>query len=92
MSKHGVRPGALRISGTGLPGGTQVELDGEDIAPLVEGLSLRIGVKALPTVTLDVIVHELDTELPNPRVVVPEKTRDLLVRLGWTPPAEEATS
>lgn len=90
MSKYGVRPGRLRLGGTGLPGGTQVELDGVDVASLVTGLSLQIGVDELPRVTLGVVLHELDTELENPRIVVPDKTRDLLVRLGWTPPAEEA--
>lgn len=91
MSKYGVRPGKLRLGGTGLPGGTQIELDGRDIANVVTGLSLRVGVDSLPEVTLGVVLHVLDTELENPRVVVPDATKELLVRLGWTPPAEEAT-
>ncbi|MGW1616369.1 hypothetical protein ACWCQZ_44375 [Streptomyces sp. NPDC002285] len=91
MSKHGVRPGKLRLGGTGLPGGTQVELDGVDVASAVTGLTLRIGINDRPTAVVDVVLHELDTELESPRVVVPDKTRALLVRLGWTPPAEEAT-
>jgi phage protein D len=91
MSKYGVRPGKLRLGGTGLPGGTQVELDGVDIAGAVTGVSLRIALTDRPTAVLDVVLHELDTELERPRVTVPDKTRDLLVRLGWTPPAEEAT-
>lgn len=91
MSKYGVRPGKLRLGGTGLPGGTQVELDGVDVASAVTGLSLRIGVNDRPTAVVDVVLNELDTELENPRVVVPDKTRALLVQLGWTPPAEEAT-
>ncbi|BCM70867.1 hypothetical protein EASAB2608_06201 [Streptomyces sp. EAS-AB2608] len=90
MSKYGVRPGKLRLGGTGLSGGTQVELDGVDIAPVVAGLTLSIGVDSLPTAVVDLVLHELDAELSNPRVVVPEKTRAVLVRLGWTPPAEEA--
>lgn len=92
MSKYGIRPGKLRVGGTGLPGGTQIELDGVDIANAVTGLSLRMGVDSLPEVTLGVMLHELDTELEHPRVNVPDTTRDLLVRLGWTPPAEEAQS
>jgi phage protein D len=91
MSKYGVRPRKLRLGGTGLPGGTQVELDGVDVASAVTGLSLRIGVNDRPTAVVDVVLHELDTELKNPRVVVPDKTRALLVQLGWTPPAEEAS-
>jgi hypothetical protein len=90
MSKHAVRPGTLRIGGTGLPGGTTIELDGRDIAGVVTGLSLRIGLDDRPTATLDVVLYDMSTEVENPRVVVPEKTWDLLVRLGWTPPAEEA--
>jgi hypothetical protein len=90
VSKHGVRPGRLRLGGTGLPGGTQIELDGEDIARSVTGLSLYISTDNRPTAVVDVVLHEMDTDLDNPRVIVPEKTRDLLVRLGWTPPAEEA--
>ncbi|WP_199572741.1 hypothetical protein [Streptomyces murinus] len=92
MSKHGVRPGKLRLGGTGFPGGTRVELDGVDIAPVVTRLTLHVGVDNVPTAVVDVVLHELDMELETPRVIVPETTRDLLVRLGWTPPAEEAQS
>jgi hypothetical protein len=92
VSKHVVRPGKLRLGGSGLPGDTQIELDGEDIASAVTGLSLRLGVYGLPEVTLDVVLHELDAELEHPRVILPDATKQLLVRLGWTPPAEEAQS
>lgn len=90
MSKYGVRPGALRISGTGLPGGTAVELDGMDITSAIDALSLRLSVSEHPTGVLNVLLHKVDTEVENPRLVVPDETRDLLVRLGWTPPAEES--
>jgi hypothetical protein len=90
VSKYGVRPGKLRLGGTGLPGDTQIELDGQDIASAVTGLSLRVGTYGLPEVTLEVVLHELDTVLETPLVILPDATRDLLVRLGWTPPAEEA--
>ena len=56
------------------------------------GLSLSLGVGEIPTGVLNVLLREVDTEVENPRVVVPDKTRDLLVRLGWTPPAEEESS
>ncbi|MET8766331.1 hypothetical protein [Streptomyces sp. NPDC004658] len=92
MSKYSNRPGRLRIGGTGLPGGTEIDLDGEDIAGAVTHLSLHVGVDNKPTAVIDVVLHELDTDLENPRVTVPQKTRNLLVRLGWTPPAEEAQS
>lgn len=92
MSKHGARPGKLRISGNGMAGGTQIEMDGEDIAPAISGLTVRMEAGAMPTAVLDVVLWELDEELVSPRVTVPDKTRDLLVRLGWTPPAEEEPS
>lgn len=82
MSQHGV----LRISGTGLRGGTEVQLDGQDITNALEGLSLRLGVDNMPTAALDVLLHDVSTEVENPVIVVPEKTHALLVQLGWTPP------
>jgi hypothetical protein len=88
VSKHGTRPGKLRISGSGGPGAT-VELDGQDIANVLTGLTLRLGVGEMPTATLDLVVHDFGAEA-DVRFVVPDECRDLLVRLGWTPPAEEA--
>lgn len=90
MSKHGVRRGSLRISGTGLPGGTTVALDGDDISAALTGVSLRVRLDHEPTAVLDVVLHDLLSEIEGPRIVVPDATRDLLVRLGWTPPVEEA--
>lgn len=89
MSKDGARPGALRISGSGLPGGTTVELDGEDVTAALAGLSLTLSAEHRPTAVLNVLLRHTDTEVENPTVVIPDETRDLLVRLGWTPPAEE---
>ncbi|MFF9271140.1 hypothetical protein [Streptomyces rochei] len=88
MSKHGTRPGKLRIVSTGGPG-AQVEVDGENIASILTGLTLRMGVGDMPTATLDLVVYDLGTEA-EVRFEVPDECRDLLVRLGWTPPAEEA--
>ncbi|MEV7154905.1 hypothetical protein AB0N77_09800 [Streptomyces misionensis] len=90
MSKHGVRPGKLRISGAGGPG-AQVELDGQNIAGSLTGLTLRLGVDEMPTATLDLLIHDFGAET-EARFVLPDECRDLLVRLGWTPPAEEAQS
>lgn len=89
MSKHGTRPGALHISGTGMPGGgTTVQLDGEDIAAALTGLTLRLDTKNRPTAVLDVMLHDLSTHVANPRIVLPAKTEALLMRLGWTPPVD----
>jgi phage protein D len=86
VSKHGLHPGALHISGNGLPGSTTVELDGEDITSTLKGLSLRLSTEDQPTATLDVLLWETSTDLENPAIIVPDKTRELLVSLGWTPP------
>jgi hypothetical protein len=88
MSKHGARPGKLHITSDGVA--SRVRLDGEDISRALVGVRLNLGVGVLPQATLDVLVHDLTTETEG-QVVLPEATRDLLVRLGWTPPAEEAT-
>ncbi|MGW1814078.1 hypothetical protein ACWCQM_11030 [Streptomyces sp. NPDC002125] len=88
MSKHGTHSRALHISGTGLPGGTTVQLDGEDIAAALTGLTLRMGTKDRPTAVLDVVLHDLSTDVAEPRIVVPTKSRALLVQLGWTPPVD----
>lgn len=89
MITHGSGPGKLRISSDGIVG--NVQLDGQDVSHALAGLKLRMAAGELPQATLDVLVHDLSTEV-EARVVIPQETRDLLVRLGWTPPAEEATS
>lgn len=89
MSKHGVRPGKLRIRSNEGPG-AQVELDGQNIANVLTGLTLRLGVGEMPTATLDLAVFDLGAEA-EVRFEVPDECRDLLVRLGWTPPAEETS-
>lgn len=92
MSKHGAGPAwhTLRISG---PGHTsRVELSGHDISSALTGVSLRLEAGSVPTATLEMALWEMPTELDMVQVKVPDETRELLVRLGWTPPAEEATS
>jgi hypothetical protein len=88
VSKNGVRPGKLRISSSG-GSGAEVELDGQNIANVLTGLTLRMGVGEMSTATLDLVVYDLGAEA-EVRFVVPDECRDLLVRLGWTPPTEEA--
>lgn len=92
MSKYGQQPGELRISGSGLPGGTKVELDGQDISSTLTGLTFRIGLDDRPTAVLDVVLWDLSTAVENPKLVVPEATHKLLVRLGWTPPEGDGAS
>lgn len=92
MSKHGGTPRKLRLMGNGLPGGTQVELDGVDVTSSLTGLALKIGLDERPQVVLDVLLWEMDTELDDVQFVVPPKTREALIRLGWTPPEGDGAS
>lgn len=85
-------PRTLKISTPTDRPGQVVELDGVDISRALIGLSLNIKGGEMPTVTLDVIAEELPTQLDEIRAYLPDATKELLVRLGWTPPAEEATS
>ncbi|MDT0377237.1 hypothetical protein RM572_00405 [Streptomyces sp. DSM 42041] len=78
------RPGTLRITGDAAQ--QTVELNGENIAPAIYGLTLKLQAGAMPTVTLDAVVWETSTDVGAVRVEIPDATRDLLQRLGWTPP------
>lgn len=80
MSVHKVR-----ISGG--PGTYSVLLDEHEIATALRRVTFDSGEPGpdLPKVTLDLSVWcpEIDSEA---EVLIPGPTRDLLVRLGWTPP------
>ncbi|HEY9473386.1 MAG TPA: hypothetical protein VIS06_05965 [Mycobacteriales bacterium] len=62
----------------------EVSLDGESISDAVRGLTLTMCAGDIPTLTLDVVADVLFDGQTD--VVIPEETRALLVRLGWTPP------
>lgn len=74
---------------SGSAGGTVV-MDGQDISTSLYGLSVHLDARTPPAVTLDVLVHDLSTDMDNARIQIPAATHDLLVRLGWTPPKEAA--
>lgn len=70
----------------------QVVLDGRDISRAVRGLRLHAGVGELTTVELElpvVVVSELSGALVL--AGLEDEVRELLVELGWTPPAEEGS-
>ena len=71
--------------------GHRVELDGQDIANSILGLTVTFKGGESPAAALDLVLDEIPTETDDVRVHLPDETRALLVRLGWTPPAEEAT-
>jgi hypothetical protein len=86
------QPRTLRIGRSEKGLGHCVELDGHDIANAILGLTVAFKGGEMPTASLDLVLDEIPTETEDVRVHLPDETRDLLVRLGWTPPAEEPTS
>lgn len=85
------QPRNLRIAKPENRGGWIVELDGHEISHALTGLRLNLDTSPIGEVRLDVIAEEVQTHT-DVIVLLPEATKELLVRLGWTPPAEEATS
>lgn len=87
MSKYpGLSPSTVAITGDGSL--QHVALDGQDISSALTGLTMRLEVGNRPQVTLDVIALEVPTYLDEADVYIPESTRALLVKLGWTPPSD----
>lgn len=84
------QPRTLRISKPEDRGGFRVEVDGYDVSRALLGMTLEINAGDMPTATLRVVAEEIPTELDEMRAYLPDATKALLVRLGWTPPAEEA--
>lgn len=85
------KPRALRIGNrTDGPGWT-VELDGQDIAHALRGLSLNLDSSPLASARLSLVIEDVSTHA-EVDVWMPDETKALLVRLGWTPPTQEATS
>lgn len=80
----------LRIEGSGAPVATTVHLDDLDITPALLGLKLAIQPNALPHVELELELdlHPLgQIDVDSARVDLAAGTRDLLIKLGWTPPS-----
>jgi hypothetical protein len=71
--------------------GTTVKLGGVDFAGACTGISIRLDLGQRPVVVLDIAVLEmdLDTMTNKPLVFLHTKAKELLIKLGWTPPAGE---
>lgn len=67
----------------------QLTLDGEDISSCVTALNLSVDPCREQRLELYLAHHPLDVDLSGLPVVVDADMHDLLVRLGWTPPAED---
>jgi hypothetical protein len=77
--------------GGGLTVGTRYRVYLDDVQVFPTGVRIDMGNhREPPTVTLDVPVYAAErVDLDDPMVLIPDSTRDLLIRIGWTPPAPE---
>lgn len=66
-------------------------LDGHTISPRgISGLTIEAGTGEVPRLTLDVLALDITEVGGQMEVLIPEEARELLMTLGWTPPAGEA--
>jgi len=79
--------GELRLTSNGVLHG--VHLDGVDISSSLRSVALRLDPSGLPAVVLDVMVHDMSADLGRAQLCIPDETRDLLLRFGWTPPQDD---
>jgi hypothetical protein len=70
------------------PGTTRVELDGTDITKLTTGVTVSYAVGQIPSVELDVLVFEATSDAGLAEIRIPEDTRALLMKFGWSPPTD----
>lgn len=70
------------------PSSGSIEIGGVNIADAVHGLMLTASAHdRIPVLKLD--LHVIPAEIDGRMVIeIPERTRDALIELGWTPPAE----
>jgi hypothetical protein len=80
---------SLEVSGTPGTSSCKVLLNGEEVQNAIQGLWIR-GEPGQPfDVELNVAVFEtFRFESDESDVHVDDKARDLLIKLGWTPPKE----
>lgn len=64
--------------------GSTIEVDGQRLTG-VRGISIRANVHEIPQLDLDLRMQEAEID-GEVFVSVPDKTRDTLIALGWTPP------
>lgn len=76
----------IKITGTGLPGSTGVEIDGTSVVNGLAGVTIALSGKELPQITLRLIpAVVLDLGL-DAIVDVDQGTAEALIALGWAPP------
>ncbi|MGH3495066.1 MAG: hypothetical protein ACRDQ1_17780 [Sciscionella sp.] len=67
----------------------QIIVGGTDLAPAVRSIQLCAGVDYRPELVLNLVLHEVEVD-GEITTTIPDRTREALVALGWTPPAEQA--
>lgn len=78
----------VKIESGGLKTGGSLVIDGVDMSHFTESLSLDMGAGIAPRLTVNLVGPVLSAAL-EAEVAIPEPTADLLLKLGWTPPAAE---
>jgi hypothetical protein len=68
----------------------KVFLDGEEISSAIRSISIEAEAWQAPVVSLELAVFEIESVVDQTKIHIADSTVDLLKRLGWTPPAEEA--
>lgn len=63
----------------------------DDVPVYPTGLRLDMGDhRRVPTAVFEIALYQVEpVSLDDPLVLIPDATRDLLVRLGWTPPTTD---
>lgn len=66
----------------------KLALDGIDLSDGMRGATLDIQAGHLPALTLDPIIKTSGTQVEQATVRLHPKAAELLIHLGWTPPAD----
>lgn len=71
------------------PGVHQLLIDGHDVSKAVTSLTLNLEGGGSPELHLRLDNFDLARyDHPDTKIVLTDPTRDALIALGWTPPAE----
>ena len=65
-----------------------IRLGDLDISNSVRGFEMRAGADQITQVTLELAVIEMDAAEETVRLFIRDDVRRLLIKLGWTPPAD----
>ena len=76
----------------GVAGASRIVLDGQDVSKAVSAFDLHADVNSVPTLVLTLPLLGKQSVASEMLVRVVEDAREVLVALGWTPPASEQAS